>query len=158
VAGTAVNQGLDSFSPNLTNQYVRAAARFAPLLFLSPAKKRGGAQGFVTNPIFIGGASILGIALLHNFTSGVHSVLITPPAVPVSVTSPPLTHTLVATAKDRLGTIVQNVTFTWRSSDPNILVFTNTATGDFTAIAAGPVDVIARAPNGVEGTLPLTVA
>ena len=86
VAGTAVNQGLDSFSTNLTNQYVRAGARFAPLLFLSPAKKRGGAEGFVTDPRVIGGASILGIALLHNFTSGVHSVLITPPAVPVTAT------------------------------------------------------------------------
>ena len=74
VAGTAVNQGLDSFSPNLTNQYVRAGARFAPLLLLSPQKKKGGAEGFVTDPRFIGGASILGIALLHNFTSRVHSV------------------------------------------------------------------------------------
>ena len=79
VAGTAVNQGLDSFSANLTNQYLRAGARFAPLLFLSPGKKKSGVEGFVTDPRFIGGASILGIALLHNFTSSaVHSVLITP--------------------------------------------------------------------------------
>lgn len=78
VASTAVDQGLDSFRANLTNQYVRAGGRFAPLLFLSPAKKKGGAEGFVTDPRFIGGASILGIALLHNFTSAVHSVLISP--------------------------------------------------------------------------------
>jgi len=78
VAGTAVNQGLDSFSTNLTNQYVRAGARFAPLLFLSPSKKKGGAAGFITDPRFIGGASILGIALLHNFTSTVNSVVINP--------------------------------------------------------------------------------
>jgi hypothetical protein len=78
VAGTAVEQSLDSFSANLTNQYLKAGARFAPLLFLSPAKKKGGAEGFVTDPRFIGGASILGIGLLHNFTSTIHSVLISP--------------------------------------------------------------------------------
>ena len=78
VASTAVDQGLDSFRTNLTNQYVRAGARFAPLLLLSPKKKKGGVEGFVTDPRFIGGASILGIALLHNFTSGVHSVVINP--------------------------------------------------------------------------------
>ena len=78
VAGTAVDQGLDSFATNLTNQYLRGGARFAPLLFLSPQKKKGGVEGFVTDPRFIGGASILGIALLHNFTSTVHSVLISP--------------------------------------------------------------------------------
>ena len=78
VAGTAVDQGLDSFRTNLTNQYVRAGARFAPLLLLSPQKTKGGAAGFATDPRLIGGASMLGIALLHNFTSTVHSVLISP--------------------------------------------------------------------------------
>jgi hypothetical protein len=160
VAGVAVNQGLDSFAPNLTNQYVRAGARFAPLLLLSPGKKRGGAQGFVTDPRIIGGASILGIALLHNFTSGVHGILITPPAPPVSVTSPPSTRTLVATAKDRLGTNVPKVLFNWVSLDPTKGTFTNampSETGDFQAIAPGSVVVEATAPNGVKGTLPLTI-
>jgi hypothetical protein len=156
VAGVAVNQGLDSFRSNLTNQYVTAGARFAPLLFLSPQKGRGGAQGFVTDPRFIGGASILGIALLHNFTSGVHSVDITPPAVPLTASPPTPSPPLVATAKDRLGTTVQNVTFTWRSLDSTKLL-ADRNTGVFTPVAAGDVDVVARAPNGVEGTLPLTV-
>ena len=123
VASTAVDQGLDSFRTNLTNQYVRAGARFAPLLLLSPKKKKGGVEGFVTDPRFIGGASILGIALLHNFTSGVHSVVINPRGpvtAPVGTTgTQKVQDTLGATAKDRLGNIVQNVPFTWKSDNPD---------------------------------------
>ena len=158
VAGTAVNQGLDSFSPNLTNQFVRAGARFAPLLFLSPAKKRGGAQGFVTDPRFIGGASILGIALLHNFTGTVHSVDISPVG---TVTG---NGTLVATAKGRLGISVPNVIFKWTSGNKGVLDFPDPLKGDFTYNVAAPaggtttVDVTAEAPNGVKGTRILTVA
>jgi hypothetical protein len=158
VAGTAVDQGLDSFRTNLTNQYVRAGARFAPLLFLSPAKKKGGAEGFVTDPRVIGGASILGIALLHNLTSTVHSVDISPVG---TVTGK---GTLDATAKGRLGITVPNVVFTWGSGNPGVLDFPDTSKGDFTYKVKAPtgattqVGVTAEAPNGVKGTLILTVA
>jgi hypothetical protein len=168
VAGTAVNQGLDSFSPNLTNQYLRAGARFTPLLFLSPKKKKGGVEGFVTDPRFLGGASILSIALLHNFTSRVHSVAITLATGPVNApagTRPnkrvTVKGTLVATAKDRLGATVQNVPFTWASSPGTALNFPNTSIGDFEAtFRAGTTtkeDVEATAPNGVKGTLQVQV-
>jgi hypothetical protein len=155
VAGTAVNQGLDSFSGNLTNQYLRAGARFAPLLLLSSQKRKGGVEGFVTDPRFIGGVSILGIALLHNFTSTVHSVTINPPTGNVTKASPPLT----ATAKDRFGTTVPNVTFTWKSSDP-ALVFPPSSTGNFTLPTAGKdidVDVTATAPNKSSDTITVHV-
>jgi hypothetical protein len=167
VAGTAVNQGLDSFSPNLTNQYLRAGARFAPMLFLSPGKKKGGAAGVITDPRVIAGASILGIALLHNFTtSTVHSVLIDPygpltapagirPGTPVLATG-----TLVAAAKGRLGISVPNAPFTWTSNNP-ILHFPDQSKGIFTAtVTAGtatPVVVTATTPNNVTATLTVTV-
>ena len=166
VAGVAVNQGLDSFQTNLTNQYVRAGARFAPLLFLSPGKKRGGAQGFVTDPRFIGGASILGIALLHNFTSPVHSVVINPPgpvtapAGTVAGTTLKVPVTVGATAKDRLGNIVQNASFSWKSSNVVLLTFPDPLKGEFiatvTAGTAASVDVTVTA-NGKQDTLAVLV-
>jgi hypothetical protein len=173
VAGTAVNQGLDSFSANLANtgqaeQYLTAGARYAPLLLLSPKKKKGGVEGFVTDPRFIGGVSILGIALLHHFTSRVHSValsLAAPVNAPAGATpgkNVTVPGQLVATAKDRLGGTVQNVAFTWKSLTPKVLTFPPSSTGDFTAkFKAGTTtttaDVEATAPNGVKGTLTVTV-
>ena len=167
VASTAVNQGLDSFSANLTNQYLRAGARFAPMLFLSPQKKKGGAEGFVTDPRVIGGASILGIALLHNFTtSAVHSVLINPYGpltAPAGITpgnSVLATGNLVATAKGRLGIPMPNASFNWTSNN-TILHFPDQSKGAFTAtVTAGtatPVVVTVIAPNGVTNTLTVTV-
>jgi hypothetical protein len=154
VAATAVDQGLDSFRANLTNQYVRAGARFAPLLLLSPQKRRGGAEGFVTDPRFIGGASILGIALLHNFTSAVHSVVISQPAG--DVTKP---DTLLATVKDRLGADVPNVPLTWKSLVPGALDFPPGSTGNFTVGSKQDVnvDIEATAPNQVKGTIKVHV-
>jgi len=160
VASTAVDQGLESFHTNLTNQYVRAGARLAPLLFLSPAKKKGGAEGFVTDPRFIGGASILGIALLHNLTSTVHSVVISPIG---TVTGD---RTLSATAKGLLGISVPNVTFKWTSENEKVLKFEDSTKGIFkyllapaaNSTATTTVGVTAEADNGVIGTLVLTVA
>jgi hypothetical protein len=82
VAGATVDQGLASFENDLANHpYVAAAARFAPLLLLSPEKKRGGFEGFVTDARVVGGAAIFGIAVLGQFRSrseGVTSVVIVP--------------------------------------------------------------------------------
>lgn len=163
-----MNQGLDSFSPNLTSQYIKAGARFAPLLLLSPKKKKGGAEGFITDPRVIGGASILGIALLHNFTSRVHSVGISlagpvnAPAGPRPGTKVTVPGRLVAIAKDRIGGTVQNVPFTWKSLTPKVLIFPPSSTGDFMATfkkgnTTTTADVEVTAPNGVKGTLTVTV-
>jgi hypothetical protein len=152
VAGTAVDQGLDSFSANLTNQYLRAGARFAPLLFLSPQKKKGGVEGFVTDPRFVGGASILSIALLHSLANSVHSALITPAG---KVTG---NGTFVATAKSRLGISVPNVPFTWKSSKKWLKL--DPSSGAFTVKGTHKnkdVEVTATAPNGVTNTITVTV-
>jgi len=154
VTSTAVNQGLDTFSANLSNEYLRAGVRFAPLLLLSPVKKKGGVEGFVTDPRFIGGTAMLGIAVLHTFTSSVHSVSITPVG---TVTT---NGTMVATAKGLLGASVPNVPITWQSSRPKILSFPNASSGVFN-VAKGKstnVDITATAPNGVKSTITVTVS
>ena len=128
VAGTAVDQGLDSFSANLTNQYVRAGARFAPLLLLSPANKRSGVEGLLTDPRLIGAASILGIALLHGFTGAAHSVVIDNPPSGGELGRD---GNFEATAKDRLGNNLQNAKFEWNSDKPWCLYFQDKSKGAF---------------------------
>jgi hypothetical protein len=128
VAGTTVDQGLDSFSANVTNQYVRAGARFAPLLLLSPAKKRSGVEGLLTDPRLIGAASILGITLLHGFTGSAHTVTIDdPPSDELGMNG-----TFDATAKDRLGNALSNAKFEWNSDKPWCLNFRDKSKGAFT--------------------------
>jgi hypothetical protein len=169
VGGTAVDQGLDSFASKVTNQYLRAGARFAPLLFLAPEKKRGGVEGFVTDPRFIGGAAILGIALLGNFTSRpqeVSSVYIAPigkltapaPAAPPAPAGTPVTGQLVAYARDRNGAnLSPQPTFTWKSYNS---AMTLDSAGNYTltaVTAAVTIQVSAQTPNGITGYLNVKV-
>jgi hypothetical protein len=160
VAGTVVSQGLDSFSPNLPNQYIGAGARAATLLLLSPQKKKGGAQGLITDQRTIGISLTLGVALLQTFNSTVHSVRISPVG---AVAGTGTQGTLAATAKGRLGISVPNVTFTWNSSKTGVLDFPNSLSGNFTVTArkgkgVQTVNVTATAPNKVTDTMQVTVS
>jgi hypothetical protein len=137
VASAAVDQGLDSFKTDLGNhEYIKAGARFAPLLFLSPAKTRSGVEGFVTDPRVIGGAAILGIALLGNFRSK------TPAVTAVRILSTTTTDitasgSFTAEALDRNGNSVQPPpTFIW-SSDSNNLQFGSATSGSYTVPSGG---------------------
>jgi hypothetical protein len=152
VASAAVDQGLDSFGADLDNhEYIKAGARFAPLLFLSPEKTRRGVEGFVTDPRVLGGAAIVGIALLGNFrtrSQGIASLRIVPPTgrivAPVTGTS---TSTITANALDRNGKLViPQPPITWSSSDPATLAFQDSATGTFTLTAGntGTVQITAQ--------------
>jgi hypothetical protein len=166
VASAAVDQGLDSFSTDLGNhEYIKAGARFAPLLFLSPAKTRSGVEGFVTDPRVIGGAAILGIALLGNFrskTPAVAAVNITPPptanlVAPASGNLTPSTP-FTAEALDRNGNPVQPPpAFIW-SSDSSALSFGSPTSGSYTLTtgSTGKVTVTVRAA-GVSGSLKVKV-
>ncbi len=161
VASTAVDQGLESFSSKVTNQYVRAGARFAPLLFLSPEKKRGGVEGVVSDPRFIAAAAILGIALLGNFTSRpqeASSIYIVPPGkltAPGDADDPNATGTLSAFARDRNGVnLTTQPTLAWKSYNTNVMTLDPTS-GTYT-LAQGltepaTVQVSAQAPNGAIG-------
>jgi hypothetical protein len=150
VAGAAVDQGLDSFSKDLGNhEYIKAGARFAPLLFLSPEKTRSGVEGFVTDPRVIGGAAILGIALLGNFRNK------TPAVTAVNITTLPTAANLVAPgsgtfaaeALDQNGIPIQPPpTFIWSSDSAN-LSFASSTSGSYTLTTGDPgkVTVTVRA-------------
>jgi hypothetical protein len=152
VASGAVDQGLDSFGKDLENhEFIRAGARFAPLLFLSPEKTKRGVEGFVTDPRVIGGAAILGIVLLGNFrnrTQGIARFVIQPPSraitAPDSGTS---TGSITATAFDGHGKPVSpQPAITWSSSDPDRLAFPDRTSGTFTLFAGktGKVTITAQ--------------
>jgi hypothetical protein len=122
VASAAVDQGLSTFDNDLqSHPYVAAGARFAPLLFLSPEKKRAGFEGIVTDPRVVGGAAILGIALIgswRNRSAGVSKIMISH--------STPLASggSLSALAVDHSGAPLPSATFpvAWKSGPGDVTV------------------------------------
>jgi outer membrane biosynthesis protein TonB len=62
---------------------------------------------------------------------------------------------LVATAKDRTGAVISNVTFLWQSG--NAQVATVDQSGFVRGLAAGNTTVVATAPNGVSNSAAITV-
>jgi hypothetical protein len=154
VASAAVDQGIDTFGKDLEDhEFIKAGARFAPLLFLSPEKRRGGAEGFVTDPRVIGGAAILSLVLVGNFrnrTQGIARFVITPPSTALVAPAKGAqngTGTISATAFDRNGKPVSpQPAITWSSSDPDVLVFPDRSSGTFTLIAgeSGKVTITAQ--------------
>jgi hypothetical protein len=139
VAGAAVDQGIDSFNTDLGgHEYVKAGARFAPLLFLSPEKTRSGVEGFVTDPRVIGGAAILGIALLGTWrTKSATTARVSIVSPPGTVTAPPAAGIAAplsfnAQALDRNGNPVSpQPTFAWTSDTPSVLSPASTSDGNF---------------------------
>ena len=62
IASVAVDQAFDSFEEEFDgHDFVRAGMRIAPLLLLSPERRRPGLEGFVLDPRVIGGAAVVGI-------------------------------------------------------------------------------------------------
>jgi hypothetical protein len=62
VAGVAIDQAFDTFEADLAgHEFVRAGLRFAPLLLLSPQRRRPGVEGVVMDPRFIGAAALAGL-------------------------------------------------------------------------------------------------
>ena len=82
-----------------------------------------------------------------------------------AATAPPapaeVLGTLSATAKDRLGNVLKDVSFTWSTSEAKVLYFKDPSKGDFTATVTKdtitPVTVTATAPNGKQNTLTVIV-
>jgi hypothetical protein len=148
VASTAVDQGLASFDTDAQNHpYVAAGVRFAPLLFLSPEKKRGGVEGIVTDPRVIGGAAILGIALFGNYhkkEQGANTVTIADPGT----ITPSGYGTLNAAAFDHSGApLTPQPTFTW-TSNSSYLTFSGTTPGAYTTTADAQGNVLVTAQGG----------
>jgi hypothetical protein len=62
VAGVAIDQAFDTFDKDLAgHEFVRAGLRLAPLLLLSPQRRRPGFEGVVLDPRFIGAAAVAGL-------------------------------------------------------------------------------------------------
>jgi hypothetical protein len=159
VASTAADQGIASFFTEAQNHpYVAAGVRFAPLLFLSPEKTRGGVEGFATDPRVIGGATILGIVLLGNFRSKAQGASTVTIADPGPIT-PGVGGTLTAVALDRNSVpLPTQPIFAWSSNSGN-LTFPGTPPGAYTTSndATGQVFVTAQG-GGASGNLWITFA
>jgi hypothetical protein len=154
VASAAVDQGLATFSDDLKKlpPYVTAGARFAPLLLLSPQKKRGGVEGIVTDPRFVGGAGILGFAILGHLRgrpSGADQVIIT------SASTVPSGTKLTAEALDRNGNALANVAFTWVSASAALTVDRQNGTVTGAKGATGKIIVFA---GGKQDSINLTLS
>ncbi len=161
VASTSVDQGLASFFTDAqSHPYVAAGVRFAPLLFLSPEKKRGGVEGFATDPRVIGGAAILGIALLGNFRNrpqGVGSIAGLP-SQPLNVAIGDTPTQLTAVALSRDGVQLPLTPISWTSS--NQAALTIDASGKITVnpnATAGMSSVVTAAAAGVASSVTVNV-
>jgi hypothetical protein len=139
VAATAASQIFDSFETDLApHDIVRAGIRGAPLLLLSPSKKRTGFEAVYTDPRFIGGVLIAVIAAAGKFRStsqGVHDINVFVPS-PLGKNG-----TLLGVAVDRKGSVVPAATVTWTSLSPGILQVT--PTGNYIAESVGAAQVTA---------------
>jgi hypothetical protein len=160
VASTSVDQGLASFFTDAqSHPYVAAGVRFAPLLFLSPEKKRGGVEGFATDPRVIGGAAILGIALLGTFRNrpqGVGSIAGLPnQPISVSISEPAGNPVLNAVALSRDGVQLPQTQLSWTSSNSNALAV-DPSSGAMTPKQAGS-SVVTAAAGGAASSVTVNV-
>jgi hypothetical protein len=145
VASTAASQVFDSFEKDLGNHpMVRAGIRGAPLLLLAPEKQRRGFEGFIYDPRVIGSLVLGGIFVAGRFRSsaqGVDHIDIADPGTlfPFKLFKGEKNRKLTAIARERNNNVVQNVVFTWSSSDDAILQVASD--GTFNAQSLGSVTV-----------------
>jgi DNA/RNA endonuclease G (NUC1) len=82
----------------------------------------------------------------------VASVTVAPPSATLTVGA---STTLSATAFDAMSAPINNVPFTWTSTNPSVV--TVSAAGVVSAVAEGDASVVATAPNGVAGSAAIQV-
>jgi DNA/RNA endonuclease G (NUC1) len=82
----------------------------------------------------------------------VATVSVAPPSATLTVGA---STTLSATARDAMSAPINNVPFTWTSTNPSVV--TVSAAGVVTAVAEGDANVVATAPNGVAGSAAIHV-
>jgi hypothetical protein len=143
LATGVVGQALDTFEGNLADHpFVRAGLRLAPQALLPSMTQRKGLEGVLLHPAFLATAAAGGILLagrLTNSDKSARTITITAsPSVEVGDSS-----LFLATATDHAGRTVSGVTFTWTSSNPNVLSFANPNSGAFDANDIGLVIVTA---------------
>jgi hypothetical protein len=138
VASVAVDQAFESFDSDFSgHEFVKAGLRFAPLLLLSPQRKRPGLEGFALDPRVIGGAAIIGIVAadkLRDRDDSVDSVTISPRTISRAGGG----STFAVIARDKKGRTVSDSEVSLESTDPTKLGLTGRA---FTPNAVGSVDI-----------------
>ncbi len=155
IASVAVDQAFDSFQEDFDgHDFVRAGLRIAPLLLLSPERRRPGLEGFVLDPRVIGGAAVVGIVAadkLRNRDDGVGTLTIQPRIISLASA----TGTFSGTVLTKRGT-TKAVTLSFDSADPTVLTVDNKDTGQFTAKKAQSTKVLVTG-DGISEFVDVTV-
>ncbi|MCR2810956.1 MULTISPECIES: hypothetical protein [unclassified Microbacterium] len=144
VAAVGAGQILDSFGSDLAgHEYIRAGLRTAPLLLLTPERKRRGVEGFLLDPRVIGVAGVAAVVAagkLRHRNQDVASI-----SILEENTTVPGAGTFTGIPRDKSGGVVNGVVPTYRSL--NSAVLTVTSDGTFNAVNPG-----GGAPAFVEAT------
>jgi hypothetical protein len=148
LASVGIDQAFDSFSEDLgDHDVVRAGLRFAPLLLLTPHRRRRGLEGVVMDPRFIGGATILGLVAasqLRNRGLGASGAEIQIDDSDITQAS----GQLMAVATTRAGKDVTD-DIVWASKDPDKLDVQSN--GRYSAKSAGTARVTATVEGRTVG-------
>ncbi|KGN39945.1 Ig-like domain-containing protein [Knoellia aerolata] len=159
LASVAVDQAFDSFGDELkAHDFVRAGARIAPLMLLSPERRRPGLEGVLLDPRVIGGAVVVGIVAadkLRNRDERVDRVTVQPRIISLNGGNQ-VSGTFSATALSRRGAKT-DVTVTFDSADPTILKVDDRNSGKFTATQAGKTKVLVTGEGGISEFFDVTV-
>ena len=143
VASTAVEQALDSFSTDLvTHDFVRAGARFAPLLLLAPERRRKGLEGWALDPRVLGAAGIVGVVAAGRFAhkgAGVGRIVVSNASISLGAGA---TGKFTATVLDKDGAPLTVPLVYGPTTDSSVL--TVDSDGNFTALREGGVKVLVR--------------
>lgn len=157
IASVAVDQAFDSFEDEFEDHdFVRAGLRLAPLLLLSPQRRRPGLEGFVLDPRVMAGAAVVGIVAankLRDRDDSVDRVVVEPLIVSLAGTP---SGSFSGKAFTRSGAEV-DVKFTFDSADPATLMVDKN-TGTFTAKKAGPTKVLVTGDRGISQFVDVIVA
>jgi hypothetical protein len=164
VAGVLAAEAVNQFDPLKNHPIVNAAILGAPILLVSPEKQRSGFEGFLLDPRVIGAAAIVGIVIGGRLTRtstspAVNSIEInSPPSVPAG--SEPTA--IGAVAYDQNNKFIPGTSFSWDTSDRNLLAVTSQGEATIATVATSvttpsKVSITAKAANGVSKSVTIQV-
>ena len=162
-ASAAASQVLDSFNPGLaSHDWAKAIIRGAPTLVLAPGpRRRPGLEGILLDPRVAGGALLAGIWAIGHFRNASQSVN----RIQVNYTGPLTTAVganptaqLTATALDKGGSVVPNVSFSYSAQTSGIFSWQETSPGVLTLSGqSGGTTWFTVSADGVNGGAFVTV-